>query len=155
MPDVHAGMRAPAFALPSTEGDISLSALLATHTSAILAFYTEDGTPTCQTEISVLKDAHEMLREFGAGVVAVSADSIASHAGFAEGLGGVPFPLASDRDLTVSRAYGVVDEEDARRARRAVFVIDRGGIVRLALVPFQPANLAHVEAIFNAAGIET
>jgi len=155
MPDVvGAGTRAPDFTLPSTDGPVSLNALLAKGRSVVLAFYFEDGTPSCQTEVSLLAESHEMLTEFGANVVAVSADSVDSHASFADRLGGVPFPLASDGDLAVARAYGVIDEGDTRRSRRAVFVIGADGIVRLAIVPFQPANLSHVEAIFSTLGAE-
>jgi peroxiredoxin Q/BCP len=156
MPDgVGVGAHAPAFTLPSTEGDVSLRALLDRGDRVVLAFYFEDATPTCQNELNVLKDAAEMLREFGAEVVAVSADSLESHEMFAERLGGVPFPLATDAGLEAARAYGVVDEGDPRRSRRAVFVIDRDGMVTLALSPFQPGNLAQVEAIFTALGMET
>jgi peroxiredoxin len=154
MPDVIAGAKAPDFALTSTDGEISLTALLSRGDRVVLAFYREDGTPSCQTEVSVLKDSRDMLRALGATVVAVSADTLESHHAFAERIGGVPFPLASDVDLAAARAFGVVDEADPRRSRRAVFVIDRDGTVLLALAPFQPGNLAHVEAIFNALGLE-
>ena len=155
MPDPPAaGSRAPAFALPSTEGDVSLDELLAAGDRVVLAFYAEDATPTCENEIAMLKDAHEMLREFGARVVAISSDSIESHSAFAQRLGGVPFALASDAALEMARAYGVIDDGDPRRSRRAIFVIDRDGAVMLALPHFQPGNLSQVEAIFAALGAE-
>ena len=156
MPEpLQAGDRAPAFRLPSTDGDVSLDDLLTGGHCIVLAFYHEDATPSCQTEVSMLSEAHEMLTEFGARVIAVSADSVDSHRVFAERLGGVPFALASDETLAAARAYGVVDEGDPRRSRRAMFVIDRGGTVILAIPHFQPANLAQVEAIFAALGAET
>jgi peroxiredoxin Q/BCP len=105
-------------------------------------------------QIGVLKDAYEMLLEFGASVVAVSADTPDSHRAFAQRVGGVPFPLASDVGLVVARQYGVVDEVDSRRAQRAVFVIERDGVIALTIAPFQTANLAHVEAIFSILGAE-
>jgi peroxiredoxin Q/BCP len=150
----RAGEVAPSVRLPSTEGEVSLKALFERGQRVVLAFYTEDGTPTCENEIAVLKDAHEMLAEFGASVVGVSADNVESHRAFAERLGGVPFPLASDESLVAAGAYGVIDEADPRRARRAIFVIDRDGRVMLALPHFQPANLSQVEAIFAALGAE-
>lgn len=134
---------------------MSLEDALASGDRLVLAFYFEDETPTCETEVSVLKDSHEMLREFRARAIAISADTVESHERFAQRLGGVPFPLASDESLDVARAYGVVDEGDPRRSRRAVFVIDTDATILLAIVPFQPGNLAHVEAIFNTLGAET
>ena len=109
------GDRAPDFSLPSTEGELRLSDSLQ-QGRVLLAFYFEDATPTCSTEIEALKDAHETLRELGASVIAVSADSLDSHRAFAERLGGLPFALASDPDLTVGRASVVI--EDVRRFDR-------------------------------------
>jgi nicotinamidase-related amidase len=47
-----------------------------------------------------------------------------------------------------------VDEGDARRSRRAVFVIGADCVVLLALAHFQPGNIAQFEAIFAALGME-
>jgi peroxiredoxin len=145
---------APSFQLPSTAGEVSLDTLLATGRRLVLAFYFEDATPSCETEITMLRDSFEMLDQFGADVVAVSADSLDSHAAFIERLGGLPFPLASDASLEAARAYGVIDEADPKRSRRAIFVVDRDGTLLLALQHFQPNNLAQVEAIFTALGAE-
>ncbi len=120
----------------------------------MLAFYVEDGTPSCETEIAALCDSYDMLTEFRARVLAVSADPLPSHEAFAARLGGLPFPLASDESLDVARAYAVVDQGDPRRSRRAVYVIDSDRTVLLALPRFQPNNLSHVEAIFQALGME-
>lgn len=148
-----AGERAPDFALPSTNGDVRLSALLQ-RGRVLLAFYFEDATPSCSTEIEALKDAYDTLRELGADVIAISADSIESHRTFAERLGGLPFPLASDGDLTVARAYDAVAEDDARRSRRALFLIDRDGSVLYAANPYSPNNLSQLEGALRAAGLE-
>jgi peroxiredoxin len=117
-----------------------------------VAFYFEDGTPSCESELAVLKDAHEALTGLRARVVAISADSLESHIAFAERLGGLPFPLASDPDLEAARAWAVVDEGDTRRSRRAAFVVGADGTIMLAVPRVQPNNLAQFEAIFAALG---
>lgn len=150
MPDV--GGKAPDFSLPSTAGDVSLSELTA-RSKVLLAFYTEDNTPLCTSELSVFKEDFEIIEALGARVVAVSADNIVEHTDFAERLGGLPFPLASDPHLEVANLYGVADE-DAKRSRRAVFVIDRGGEVLHAEPWFQPGNPTQYEAIFKALGFD-
>ena len=119
----------------------------------VLAFYTEDNTPLCSNEIAMLRDDYEMVRELGAEVVAVSADGVESHRDFAERLGGVPFALVSDEALEAARAYGVVDDA-GKRSRRAVFVIDRGGVILHAEPWFQPGNPTQYEAVFRALGLE-
>lgn len=146
------GAPAPDFDLPSTQGRLRLSELTADK-KVILAFYQEDNTPLCASELSVLKEDYELVQQLRAEVIAVSADGLDSHLEFAERLGGVPFPLISDEGLEAARAYGVVDDS-GRRSRRAVFVIDRGGTI-LHVVPwFQPGNPSQYEGIFAALGFD-
>jgi peroxiredoxin Q/BCP len=146
------GDQAPDFTLPTTDGNITL-ADLTKRGKVILAFYTEDATPLCSTEISMLKDDYLLISEFGATVLAVSADSIDSHRDFIERLGGLPFPLASDESLDLARAFGVADE-DGKRANRAVFVIDETGMVIHSQPWYQPANPDQYAAIFRALGLD-
>ncbi|MBI3327189.1 MAG: redoxin domain-containing protein [Nitrospinae bacterium] len=68
------------------------------------------------------------IRQRGATVLAISADSPFSHAAFAQAKG-FPFPLLSDIHRTVIRAYGVLDE-DRNVAWRSTFVVDRNGVLR-------------------------
>jgi peroxiredoxin Q/BCP len=150
MTDLAPGSKAPPFRLPSTQRDVSLDDLLLGGRRLVLAFFFEAGTPTCESEVALLRDSFDTLAELQANVLAVSADGLDTLAAFVERLGGLPFPLASDTSLETARAYGVIDEGDPRRSRRAAFVIDADGTLLLALPHFQPANLSQVEAIFTA-----
>ncbi|MCH8815263.1 MAG: redoxin domain-containing protein [Chloroflexi bacterium] len=150
MPDI--GDKAPDFILASTVGEVRLSKLSA-DSKVLLAFYTEDFTPLCASEVSVLKDDFEIVEDLGAKVLAVSADNVDSHQKFADSLGGVPFPLAADVELAAARAFEVVDDGE-KRSRRAIFVIDRGGTILHAEPWFQPANPTQYEDIFRALGFE-
>jgi alkyl hydroperoxide reductase subunit AhpC len=61
-------------------------------------------------------------------VLAISADSMLSHAAWHKGHN-FPFPLLSDIHRTVIRTYGVLDE--ARNvAWRSTFIVDRDGVLR-------------------------
>lgn len=148
----EAGEQAPDFTLPSTSGEVRLSDLT-NQSKLILAFYYEDATPTCSNELSMVRDDYAMVRELGAEVLAVSADTLESHEEFVERLGGVPFALASDEELEAAKAFDVVDDA-GKRSRRAVFVIDRGGKILHAERWFQPGNPAQFEAIFRALGVD-
>ena len=145
------GEQAPDFALPSTEGELRLSEIAA-RKKVLLAFYVEDNTPLCSSEISVLREDYEIVQQLGAQVIAVSADTLESHHHFAERLGGVPFPLVSDERLEAATAYDVLDA-DSKRSRRAVFVIEAGKIVH-AEPWFQPGNPTQYEEIFRALGFD-
>ena len=150
MPEV--GSVVPDFELPSTQGVFRLSDLTATK-KVILAFYQEDNTPLCSSEVSVFKEDYELVQQLRAEVVAVSTDDLDSHMDFEAKLGGVPFPLVSDEGLKAARAYGVLDDA-GKRSRRAIFVIDKGGKV-LHVVPwFQPGNPDQYEEIFAALGFD-
>jgi peroxiredoxin len=146
------GSLAPDFQLPSTRGSLRLSDLTAER-KVVLAFYQEDGTPLCSSQVSVLKEDYELVTQLEAEIVAVSADGLSSHMDFENRLGGVPFPLVSDEALEAASAYGVVDDS-GKRSRRAVFVIDKGGKVLHAVPWFQPGNPGQYEAIFAALGFE-
>lgn len=146
------GDDAPNFILPSTAGELNLQELTRKG-KILLAFYYEDNTLLCSSEISIFKEDYGIIEELGVQLVAVSADSVESHRAFAEHLGGLPFPLASDELLEAAKAYDVVDDS-GKRSRRAVFVIDRNGRILHAERWFQPGNPSQYEAIFRALGFE-
>lgn len=150
MPNV--GDSAPDFKLESTEGTLRLSERVQSG-RVLLAFYFEDATPTCSTEIATLVDVYDPIQSLGGEIVAVSADSIASHRLFAQRLQ-TPFPLVSDPDLVAAKAYDAVSDEDPRRSRRALFVIDEDGMIAHAANPFSPNSIAQLEGALRAIGVE-
>ena len=147
-----AGDRAPDFTLDTTEGTRTLAELLADG-PLVLAFYSEDATPTCTTQLTAFRDEYDTLRDLGAQVLAVSSDTLESHAAFARRLGEVPFALASDPNLAVARAYDVVDDE-GKRSRRAVFVIGQDGVILEAFPHYQPGAVEQFASVFRALGLE-
>jgi peroxiredoxin (alkyl hydroperoxide reductase subunit C) len=65
----------------------------------------------------------------GAEVLGVSTDGIFAHVAWMEfHIGQLAFPLASDRNQLVSKAYGVLDDQG--QSARAVFIIDPRGLIR-------------------------
>lgn len=61
----------------------------------------------------------------------MSVDSAATHAAWANSLGGIPFPLLADFHPKgrVGIMYGIYNE-DRGTERRSVFVIDSEGVIR-------------------------
>jgi len=147
------GQKAPDFTLPSTQGLLTLSRVAA-HKKVILAFYFEDNTPLCSSEIASLKEDYAMVQALGAEVIGVSADDLDSHNVFVRNLGGLPFPLVADEGLKAARMYGVVDDL-GRRSRRAIFVIDRGGKILHIIPRYSPNSFQQYEEIFGALGMPT
>ena len=93
----------------------------------VLYFYPRDNTPGCTKEACSMRDGMERLRELGVQVIGVSTDSVASHERFRDKYG-LNFPLLSDKDRNIVRAYGVESEKGT--ARRVTFLIDKDGVVR-------------------------
>jgi peroxiredoxin Q/BCP len=146
------GKKAPDFTVETTDGRLSLADLLQSG-KLVLAFYAEDATPLCASQVVAFSEDYEMVGELGARVLAVSADSLESHRAFEQALGGLPFPLASDSDLSLARAYNVLDDS-GKRSRRAVFVIDRDGTLLQCIDQYNPNNSSQYEDVFRALGMD-
>lgn len=119
----------------------------------VLAFYTEDDTPGCNQELTAFKAEYDTLEGLGAQVVGISADGLESHRESEQRLKGLPFPLASDSGLEVTRLYGVLDDS-GKRCNRAVFVIDTDGTIVHSIPWYQPGNVSQFLEVFEALGLE-
>jgi alkyl hydroperoxide reductase subunit AhpC len=101
----------------------------------ILVFYPRDFSLVCPTELTALSDRMEELNRRGCDILGISTDSIESHQQWIAtprargGLGEIHFPLASDLDGTVARAYDVYLEPQ-RVALRGLFIIDPNGVLQ-------------------------
>jgi peroxiredoxin 2/4 len=99
----------------------------------VLFFYPADFTFVCPTEVLAFNSAVPAFAERNAELLGVSTDSVYSHVAWMEfHIGQLDFPLASDRDQMVSKAYGVLD--DAGQSARGVFIIDPAGVVRYEVI---------------------
>jgi peroxiredoxin Q/BCP len=103
------GSKAPAFNLPSTEGeDVSLKDLGGK--TVVLYFYPRDMTPGCTTEACDFRDARKALEKKGAVVYGVSKDSLETHAKFIDKYE-LNFPLLTDKKGEVMEKYGAWGEK--------------------------------------------
>lgn len=139
------GQRAPEFRLRGPAGQfVSLSDYRG-HQAVVLIFFPLAFTPICSHELPELEAARTQIEALGGTVVGISVDSWQANEAFARQIG-VLYPLLSDFRREVCRAYGVLDE--ARfTSGRAVFVIDRGGVIVHADVAAEPESPAHVPGL--------
>lgn len=127
------GIHAPDFTLRSTPNEtVSLGEFR--NRPVILAFYPADFSPVCGDEMALFNEILPEFNRFGAQLLGISVDNIWSHVAFskARNLG---FPLLSDFNPkgSVAQKYGVFRHEDGT-TERALFVIDRDGIIRWSYV---------------------
>nr|CAX75860.1 Thioredoxin peroxidase [Schistosoma japonicum] len=118
----------------------------------LLVFYPLDFTFVCPTELIAFSERAAEFKSRGCQVIACSTDSIYSHLAWtkldrkAGGLGQMNIPLLSDKNLKISRAYGVLDEEEGH-AFRGMFLIDPNGVLRQITVNDRPVGRSVDEAI--------
>jgi peroxiredoxin len=122
------GQRAPDFTLPSSpQQRTSLSDYRGRPT--ILAFYPADWSPVCSDEIALYQAVEPLFAEHNAAVLGVSVDGVWCHLAFANSRG-IQYPLLADFEPKgeVAQRYRVYNFAEGI-AERALFVIDRDGVV--------------------------
>jgi peroxiredoxin Q/BCP len=121
------GDQAPDFDLPTQDGGrLKLSDELAKG-PVVLFFYPKAMTPGCTKEACHFRDLAGEFDAVGGRRVGISADKVDKQAAFAD-RHGFDYPLVSDADRAVARAYGVKRPGPLMNAR-ATFVIGQDGTV--------------------------
>ncbi|MBP7842969.1 peroxiredoxin [Candidatus Woesebacteria bacterium] len=99
----------------------------------VLYFYPKDDTPGCTKEACDFRDITPQLEKLGVQVIGVSADSVESHAKFAQ-KHSLPFPLWSDPEKKLLTEFGATTEKSIFGkkfigVKRMTFVLDKSGKV--------------------------
>jgi peroxiredoxin len=128
------GAAAPDFSLPVTGGGAFTLSQRFREGPVVVAFFPFAFSSTCTDELCTFTDDVEAYAEHGATVVGVSCDARYTLEAYAKAHG-IRVPLASDFDKRTAKAYGVLNPDHkglGATARRSVFVVDPGGLVRYA-----------------------
>jgi len=99
----------------------------------VLFFYPADFSFICPTEIRGFSESYSDFRDTGAEILGVSTDPVESHIAWSRELGGVEYPLLSDKSKEVCRLYNALNEEEGV-ALRATFIVDPAGLVQYSAV---------------------
>jgi peroxiredoxin len=132
------GTVAPDFSLPSAPGTtLRLSSLRGR--PVILVFYPADWSPVCSDELSLFNEVLDEFRRHDAELVGLSVDGVWCHKAYRDARR-LAFPLLADFEPkgAVARAYGAYRDADGT-SERALFVIDRDGVIRWSYV--SPVNI--------------
>lgn len=145
---VQVGERAPDFAGMTGDGKRLALGDFRGKQPVVLYFYPKDNTRVCTKEACMFRDHAAEIGAAGGVVIGVSGDTPESHQRFstAQGLG---FPLLSDRDASIAKAFGVARLGGWLPPKRVTFVIDRGGVVRRVITGELNAN-THVDGALEA-----
>ena len=132
---------------------------------SVFFFYPGDFTFVCPTELFAFQEKIDEFKSRNVEIIACSTDSEQSHWGWLQmnkeegGIKGVDYPILADIDKTISMNYDVLfgdyevdDNEELYStgpmiAFRALFIIDKDGIVQHQLVNHLPLGRNVDEAI--------
>jgi peroxiredoxin Q/BCP len=150
MTQLAEGGKAPSFTLESADGPVSLKDFAGT--TVVVYFYPRDLTPGCTTEAIDFHKAKAKFSKKGVTVVGISRDTVATHEKFAAKCD-LGFPLLSDPDAKVTKAWGVWGEKmlygkKTEGVIRSTFIVGPDGKVKKAFRNVKVAG--HVDAVLAA-----
>ena len=143
------GSKAPDFTLTNQERQpVTLSAQRGR--PVVLAFFPAAFSSVCQKELCTFRDSMARLGQAEAQVYGISVDTFFTLKAFHDQQK-LSFPLLSDFNKQAIRDYGVFNEDMIGLkgiAKRAVFVIDKDGVVRHREVLEDARNEPDYEKVF-------
>jgi peroxiredoxin len=129
---IEVGAKAPDFTLPNQDREnVTLSEQLK-NGPVVLAFFPAAFSSVCTTEMCNFRDSAADLNKVNAKVLGISVDTFFAQKAWADAQK-LNFPLLSDFNKEVTAKYDVLNPDMIGLkgiAKRAVFVIDRNGVVR-------------------------
>lgn len=150
------GDKAPNFTLksftPSEDvKDISLSDYEGKN--LVILFYPMSFTGVCTNEMCTMTENFDSFKGMNADVIGISVDGTFVQKAFAK-QNNITFPLLSDYNRKAIRDYDVVQPEFAHgqleTAKRAVYVIDKTGIICYVEVTPTPGDQVNFDALKEA-----
>jgi peroxiredoxin Q/BCP len=134
---LKAGQAAPMFVLPDADMESIDIAQFHGKNHVILFFYPRDDTPGCTLEATDFSDHEDEFARHDCTILGISRDDCIKHAEFRD-KHGISVRLLSDAEGAACKQYGVwqareVDGVTKHGIVRSTFVIDKHGVVRLAL----------------------
>ena len=149
--ELSIGSTAPDFTLPRDGGGtVSLSQFLGQ--KVVLYFYPKDSTPGCTTEGLDFNALLPKFKKLNATVLGVSRDSVKSHDNFCAKQG-FKFPLVSDADEALCKAFDVIHEKNMYGRKvlgvvRSTFLISPDGRIAQAWRGVKVPG--HAQAVLDA-----
>ena len=144
------GSTAPDFTLTNQDRQpVTLSAQRGK--PVVLAFFPAAFSSVCQKELCTFRDSMSRLNAANAQVFGISVDTFFTLKAFHDQQG-LTFPLLSDFNKQAIRDYGVFSEDMIGMkgiAKRAVFVIDKDGVVRHREVLEDARNEPNYDKVFE------
>ncbi|MBC7203658.1 MAG: peroxiredoxin [Pusillimonas sp.] len=121
---LEVGDLAPNFTLPASDGKTYELSRFRGKQAVVLAWFPKAYTYGCTIECKSLAENGDNIRQFDVTYFMASVDPLIDNKGFAEETG-ADFPLLSDEEKSVAKAYGVLGTSGV--AKRHTFYIGKDG----------------------------
>jgi peroxiredoxin Q/BCP len=125
--DLKVGDKAPPFTMQGSDGKTYSLDQFKGKQAVVLAWYPKAFTGGCTAECTSFRAKSKEMKEMKAAYFTASVDSVEENTKFAKSLD-ADYPILSDPDKTVAKAYGVLNERGM--ATRWTFYIDKDGIIK-------------------------
>jgi len=149
---LEVGQKAPDFTLMDQDRQPTTLSAALQKGPVVLAFFPAAFSSVCQAEMCTFRDSIATLGAARGQVLGISTDTFFTLKAWADQQQ-LNFPLLSDYNKDVIRSYGVVNPDMIGLkdiAKRAVFVVDRSGVIRHREVLEDGRNEPNYQAV-NAA----
>jgi peroxiredoxin len=149
------GQKVPEFSLPDADQKMRSLVEFTKQGAVILVFFPFAFSGVCDKEMCAFRDGFGSLQRAGVQLVGISVDSSYSLKAFAQTYN-LQFPLLSDFNKKIVRLYGVLQDPWVGLsyrgvAKRAVFVVDRRGMLRYRWVTDVPSEEPPYSEVAKAA----
>jgi len=151
---LRVGQRVPDFALPDqTKKERKLSEFIQKG-NVVIVFFPFAFSPTCDREMCTFRDGMSRFNSLQAEVIGVSVDSAYTLKVYAQTYN-LEYTLLSDFNKRVSRTFDVLQDPWTDMgyrgvSKRAVFVLDRKGILRYRWVTDVPSEEPPYDEVVDA-----
>jgi peroxiredoxin len=127
---VRGGEKAPDFTLPSLSGEKITLSQYAGKKNVVISFVPAAWTPVCSDQWPGYNIVRQLFEENDAVLLGITVDNLPTLYAWTQEMGGLWFPVLSDfwPHGAVAKRYGVLRSDGT--TERALFVIDRRGIIR-------------------------
>jgi len=147
------GQRVPDFSLVDSGGKERALSEFLSKGNVVLAFFPFAFSGTCDKEMCVFRDDLSKFSSVGSQVVGISVDSVYTLKVFGQTYN-LQFPLLSDFNKKVSKAFDALHDVWVNHgykgvSKRAVFAVDKKGILRYRWVTSNPGEEPPYEEILS------
>ncbi len=134
------GTTAPGFRLANEDNQWMTLGEFLEKGPLMLVFYPGDFTPVCTKQLCAYQKSFEQFMELGLQIAGISKNSPSEHKKFKDQYS-FRFPLLSDPNKSMTRAWGVTSLFMLGGTSRAVFIVNTKGVVVYRYV--EPTVITH------------